>query len=135
MFSSVTIVKVEGYDAGSNLPVFSKTYTTAGTLASAGLLQERQVAALVRYTTDAVTSRNHPVYLFSYYHGIAATSGAGTPDLPTPTQKTALTTYAGQWVTGFSDGTTTHKRAGPNGAVAQSGACEDNLTHRDFPRR
>lgn len=135
LFATVTITKAEGYAAGSNLPVFTKTYTTVGTLASAGLVQERQVAALVRYTTDAVTSRNHPVYLFSYYHGIAADSSAGNVDNVTPTQKTALTTYAGLWVAGFSDGTNTHKRAGPNGAVALTGACELNLTHRDFPRR
>jgi hypothetical protein len=132
LFPNATITKAEGYAAGSNLPAASKTYTTVGTLTNAGLLQERQVAALVRYATDAVTSRNHPVYLFNYYHGASADSAH--TDQVTPTEITALTNYAAAWISGFSDGTTTHKRAGPNGAVALTGACELYLTHRDFPR-
>lgn len=132
--STVTITKAEGYAAGSDIPVASKTYSLAGTGTPGGAAQERQVALLARWTTDAVTSRNHPVYLFSYYHGANMSTVGGHSDEPDGTQKGAVTTYATAWVTGFSDGTTTHKRAGPNGAVALTGACETYLTHRDFPR-
>jgi hypothetical protein len=130
--TTITIVRADGYAAGSNLPARTKTYTTAGTKAISGIQQERQVAALIRFTTDAVTSRNHPVYLFNYYHGTEALSS--DVDKCDSTALGIYSTYATQWITGFSDGTTTHKRAGPNGAVALTGACETYLTHRDFPR-
>jgi hypothetical protein len=133
--SQVTIVKADGYAADSDIPVRTKTYTTAGTGTPGGALQERQVAALARWTTDAVTVRNHPIYLFSYYHAANMSTVGGHQDEVDATQKGAITTYATAWVTGFSDGTTTHKRAGPRGAVALTGACELYLTHRDFPRR
>lgn len=130
--TTITITRADGYAAGSNLPARTKLYTTAGTKSISGVQQERQVAALVRFTTDAVTTRNHPVYLFNYYHGTEALSA--DPDSVDTTARTAYTTYATSWVSGFSDGTTTHKRAGPNGAVALTGAAEQYLTHRDFPR-
>jgi hypothetical protein len=132
LLSAVTIVQADGYAAGSNLPAATKTYTTAGTKSATGVQMERQVAALVRYTTDARTIRNHPVYLFNYYHAAEGTSGS--PDTLVTTAATAYNTYAAAWISGFSDGTTTHKRAGPNGAVALTGAAETYLTHRDFPR-
>jgi hypothetical protein len=93
-------------------------------------------AALVRYTTTQRTSKNHPIYLFNYYHGVYradAASASQYDDLQTG-QGTAMTTYAGSWVTGFSDGTNAYKKAGPRGAVAQSGAAESKITHRDFLR-
>lgn len=131
---AVTITKVEGYLADSNLPVSSKTYTTVGTLTTAANIpQERQVAVLARWTTDQKTKRNHPIYLFSYFHGAYAQASPNA-DKPDTAQTTAVTAYATAWVTGFSDGTTTHQRGGPRGAAALTGACETYLTHRDFPR-
>jgi hypothetical protein len=130
-----TITLVEGYAPGSNLPAASKTYTTVGTgsFSGTGARQERQVAALVKFTTDAKTKRNHPVYLFNYYH--AAYMSTSVLDTVSTALSGALNTYAGQWISGFSDGAVTHNRCGPNGAVALTGATETYLTHRDFPRR
>lgn len=126
-------MQADGYPAGSDIPAATKTYTTTGTAAVTGIGQERQVCSLARYTTTAKTSRNHPVYLFNYYHG--AQMSSSVPDDIDTSARTLITTYATAWVSGFSDGTTTHSRAGPNGATAVSGACELFLTHRDFPRR
>lgn len=131
--SSVTIVSAVGYAAGSTVSAHSKSYTTAGTLSAAGVPQmPGDVAALVRWATAARTTKMHPVYLFSYFH--AALQDSTDVDKVNATQKTALDTYATAWITGFSDGTNTYTRAGPNGAAATARITEQYLTHRDFPR-
>lgn len=123
-----------GYDAGSDLPIFTKAYTTAGTNAGgAGALSvPLEVSALIRYATTQRTSKNHPIYLFNYMRGVKINSGSNRELLDT-TFKGRVSTYAAAWVTGFSDGTTIHHRAGPNGAVAQSQVVGTYVTHRDFP--
>jgi hypothetical protein len=77
--------------------------------------------------------RNHPIYLFNYYHGIKAYA-ASDIDTLTPQQITLFNAYADDWLAGFSDGTNTYVRAGPNGATATARLVEPDLTHRDFPR-
>lgn len=130
--NSVSIVETIGYAAGSDVPVFSKTYATVGTMTiTSQLRQAGQVAALIRYSTTARTSKNHPVYLFNYYHGVFAPSS--DQDKLHTTQRSAMQTYAAAWISGFSDGTHTEVRAGPNGATAVGSLVEEYLTHRDFP--
>lgn len=132
--SSVQIVAGTAYAAGSEVPVASKTYSTngSGTFTSAQS-NPGDVAALVRYATAARSSKNHPVYLFNYYHG--AWSVSGNADVINVNQKSAMSLYAGRWISpGFSDGTTSYTRAGPNGAAATGAIVEDFLTHRDLPR-
>ena len=128
------IVETLGYSAGSDVPVFSKNYTTAGTFSvGTGLLTPGDCAALVRYSTTARTTKNHPVYLFNYYHSPVVASAA-LPDTLDSSYVTALAAYATAWISGFSDGTMTAVRAGPNGATAISRLVETSVTHRDFPR-
>jgi hypothetical protein len=95
--------------------------------------QAGEVAALVRYATDARTTKNHPIYCFNYYHGTYAHTGEGDGDLLSAAQKTALEAYAAAWVAGYSDGTHTLVRCSPNGAVCRDPIVEEYLTHRDFP--
>lgn len=131
--TGITIVETVGYAAGSEVPVFSKTYSTAGTGAfGTGTLMPGDVAALVRFSTTARSVKNHPVYLANYYHG--AYNATGQPDTLNAAEKTALDSYAAAWISGFSDGTTTYVRAGPNGATATGYITKPLLTHRDFPR-
>jgi hypothetical protein len=131
----VTIVETIGYAAGSDVPVFTRAYSTVGTGSFTNTTAAPgEVAALVRYSTTARTPKNHPVYLFNYYHGVGWDSVEGVVDELGPDQKTAIATYATAWITGFSDGTITAVRAGPNGATATGSLVEDFLTHRDFPR-
>ena len=132
--SDQTITRAIGYAAGSDVPVSSKTYALTGTLTVAGLQQAGEVAALARYATAQRTSKNHPIYLFNYWHGVRANSTAGHIDEVTPTQLTAMSTYMNSWISGFSDGTTVYNRAGPNGAVATGALIETLMTHHDFPR-
>lgn len=139
--SDVTIIQATGYDAASATAtnphgdaVFTKVYTTAGT-GTWDATHERapgDCAALIRYSTPARSTKNHPVYLFNYYHGVHMNSGGG--DALATDQRAAMDTYAGLWTTGFTDGTTPRERCGPRGAVATAGATKTNITHRDFPQ-
>lgn len=130
---AVTIVAAYGYAAGSEVPVASWTGSLAGSFAVTGTQGPGDTAALIRYATTARSSKNHPIYLFNYYHApdIQATPNQ---DLITTSQRTALGTYAGAWISGFSDGTITCVRAGPNGATATGSLVEQYVTHRDLPR-
>lgn len=131
--STVTITGYTGYAAGSEVPVYAATPSIAGTLTpTANIPAVGDAAILLRYATAARTAKNHPVYLFNYFHG-AQTSTAGG-DLPFSTQKTSVGTFGTSWISGFSDGTNTYVRAGPNGATATGSVVETYLTHRDFPR-
>ena len=133
--ASMTIVEAVGYAAGSDVPVFSKSYSLTGTgsFDSSDVYCPGDVAALVKYNTTARTSKNHPIYLFNYYHGCFYEASTG-PNTVSVQQKAYFDGYAAQWITGFSDGSLTLVRAGPNGATATSRTTEPYLTHRDFPR-
>lgn len=134
--STHTIVAAVGYNAGSDLPVASKTYSTAGTFTLAGsdLWMPDVMAYLMRWSTTARTSKNHPVYLFSYFHGVRRDSSGDINAIQT-TQVSAYNTYCTAWVTGFSDGSITAVRAGPNGATGSADLRSGTTyaTHRDFP--
>jgi hypothetical protein len=131
--SYVTIVGTVGYAAGSDVPIFNKTYSLAGTNGVSAQTLPGEVCALGRWSTTARTGKNHPIYLFSYWHGVESSSGANRETL-NGTQQASMNTYGANWVTGFSDGTLTLVRAGPNGATGTGYVTEGTLTHRDFPR-
>jgi hypothetical protein len=116
------------------VPVFAKTYSTVGTGVFASTTQTPgDCAAVVRYATAVRTAKNHPVYLFNYYHG--AYNAAGAPDTLAAAQLGQIQTYVNVWIgAGFSDGTTSYNRAGPNGATATGVLVEPMISHRDLPR-
>lgn len=130
-----TIVEALGYAAGSEVPVATKTYSIAGTLAGTGTsnLTPGEVAALVRYSTAARSTKNHPIYCFNYYHAPFIEESNAWRDSLWANTKTALGTYAAAWISGFSDGTITAVRASPAGHVATGQIVEEYATHRDFP--
>lgn len=135
IFDATVIVEALGYLAGSDVAVSTKNYSTAGTLTAVGgnCFATGEVAALVRWSTAAKSTKNHPIYGFSYYHGALVGPSATTCDSLDANQKAAMLTYATQWVTGFSDGSITCKRATPAGHVATGQIVEEYVTHRDFP--
>jgi hypothetical protein len=133
--STNTIVEALGYAAGSDVPVATKVYSLAGTsaVATGHIGVPGEVAGLTRYSTAARSTKNHPIYLFNYYHGVQVNSLVST-DLLDASVKAAMDTYAGAWLTGFSDGgSVTAVRASPNGAAATGHLVEEYVTHRDFP--
>jgi hypothetical protein len=131
--AATTITEVLYYAPGSEVAVWTRAYSTVGTYATTTGTAPGDCAALVRYTTSQRTSKNHPLYLFNYYHGVVC-AGYPNQDNVAATQQTAYGTYANSWVSGFSDGVTTYKKAGPEGAVATGYLVETAVTHRDFPR-
>lgn len=130
----VTIVEALGYPAGTDVAAHTKSYSTTGTYSTAGTDRQApgECAALVRWSTSARSLKNHPIYLFKYYHSIYYDNSLNQDTL-SPTQKTALGTYANAWVTGFSDGTVTHHLTSPQGHDATGYTVGEYITHRDFP--
>jgi hypothetical protein len=92
------------------------------------------VAAIARYSTAYRSTKNHPIYLFNYFHTFGVQSNASWADALNSDQKALLNTYCNLWITGISDGTSTHHRSGPTGHLATGLLLVDNLTHRDLPR-
>lgn len=129
-----TIIEAVGYDAGSDVPTHSKTYTQAGTAAptTGEAIAPLEVVTLWRFTTTQRTTKNHPVYLFKYMHN-QIISRSTNPELVVSGRRTFQTAVCADLIAGHTTGGTTYKLAGPHGAVAQTGACEQYFTHRDFP--
>jgi hypothetical protein len=131
--AATVIVAAIGYAAGSDSPVSSKTYSLSGTNPLSGSQMPGESVALLRWATAARSTKNHPIYLFNYFHSAMRAASPTTTDTLHPTQRSAIDTYAAAWIAGFSDGTLTLKRAGPNGANATGSFTEEFFTHRDFP--
>lgn len=138
--SAVTIVQATGYDSASATPtnphgdaVWSKLYAEAGTFvpAEGDELCPGDCVGMLRYATLARSSKNHPVYLFNYYHR-AYRAGGSADDIATDWEST-IADQGADWIAGFSDGSTTHQRCGPHGAVAISYSVDEHIRHRDLP--
>jgi hypothetical protein len=133
--SHITITEALGYAAGSDVPVATKTYSLAGTMTvgGTGVGAPLTDAVLGRWSTAARSTKNHPIYLFNYFHGAVVDNTVLGFDKVWATQVTAVSTYITAWITGFSDGSITAVRASPNGAAATGSLVEEYVTHRDFP--
>lgn len=132
--SYTDIVQVDLYDAGSDVPVYTKSYSAAGTASTTGgNPTPGDTAALLRFSTTQRTSKNHPIYLFNYYHS-ALYSIADGADVQQANQKASLEAWGQALVDGITVSGVVYKKAGPNGAVAQARFVEPYLTHRDFRR-
>lgn len=140
---SVRIIRSIGHKAGVKPRDFFHDYlalsaSVAGTLAlqAANVPGPGDAASWVRWPTDQFTERGKPIYLRSYFHHVAHGNVDATCDTLSTTMKTALETYATAWNTGFSDGTTTHARSGPNGAVGLTPVLASQyVTTRTLERR
>ena len=131
--SNCSIVEFIQYDAGSDVPVATNAVSVAGTLSMSGKEHcTSDSCGLIRFSTSQRTSKNHPIYLFKYMHGVVITAGdAG--DTVNSTLKTRYDNYANDIVAGFSDGTSTRHITGPQGAVAIGQTVSPYVHHRDFP--
>jgi hypothetical protein len=132
--SDVSIVEAVGYAAGSEVPVYTEAFSVAGTMStSTSIAAPGDTAAVVRYATTARSSKNHPIYLYNYYHGARVPNTGG--DSLWATQVTNLAAFASNWISpGYSDGTNSYVRAGPNGATATGELVPSLITHRDLRR-
>jgi hypothetical protein len=133
--SGHVITLAEGYAAGSDVPVFTQVYNIPGTYVTGGNDRNTPlgVAMLVRWSTAARSVKNHPIYLFSYIRGGQYDNSVAGYDKLSLGQKANVAAYATSWISGFSDGAITAKRASPSAHVATGQVVEEYLTHRDFP--
>jgi len=133
--SAYQIVNALGYAPGSDVSVASKAYTTNGTLNNtAGTACPGECAMLLRMATTKKSTKNHPVYVFSYFHGVLSDLVSSNADNVWTTQKTALETYGNAWLNGITVGARTYKRTTPDGHATTGRLGEAYVTHRDFPR-
>lgn len=133
--SYISIVEALGYPAGTDVASRTKTYAVAGTFSppANSFRMPGEVAALARFSTAARSTKNHPIYLFKYYHGVYG-NNFDAVDVLLPNQRTAIGTYASSWVgAGFSDGTVSHKITSPQGHDGTGQLVDTYVTHRDFP--
>lgn len=132
--SYVKVHSAVGYGPSSDVPVYTKSYGDASCTASwDGDPQAAEVVALGKWTTAKRSSKNHPVYLFQYWHAVFTTS-ATTLNTLEADQKAALEAYMADWIAGITDGAHDHHRTGPDGTLALVGSVDTYVTHRDFPR-
>lgn len=128
------IVETVGYAGGSEIPVFTKSYSLDGTGTFTGFASATgDTVALIRYSTADRSSKNHPIYCFNYYHGVGTSGVFATKDTLIASQATAMGIYAADWIAGFSDGTNTYIRSRPDGGHCTGSFVEPLLTHRDLP--
>lgn len=130
----VGINEIHGYEPGSQAFVATKSYNTdLGTLSTTGGTQvPGDCAAVLRMATTKRSTKNHPVYVFSYYHGVFRNSSA-TADELLPAQMNALAGYADDWLNGITIGGRTYVRTTPDGHVTTGHAVSNYIGHRDFP--
>jgi len=128
-----SIVEYTQYDSGSDVPVASNAVSVAGTLATTGRqFTPSDCAACLRFATAARTSKNHPIYLFKYFHAPMIDTGSDGESI-TSTQKTRIDSFGSDCVAGFNDGTSVRHITGPHGASATGYFTHPYITHRDFP--
>ncbi len=128
-----TLVSTTAYNPGSFLPVYTKAYGSAGTYTDTTNPQAPgEACCLVRFTTTQRTSKNHPIYLFKWFHGMQ-TNGLTAPDVLRSGIQTTAQGNINTLVAGLSDGTLTRFYCGPFGAVGQAGTVNTNLHIREFP--
>ena len=126
------LVQAVGYDDTGLVSVFSKDYAGTCTFSGSGEEQQSsQVAALAKWTTAKRSTKNHPVYLFNYFHGVVCHPDTSM-DYLLAAQRAAMDAYLADWIAGITDGTNDHKRVGPDGTAVIDAAVEQYVTHRDF---
>lgn len=133
--SNVTIIAAHGYAPGSEVAVANKTYSLAGTLASSGASSTPgECAAVLRMATTKRSTKNHTVYVFSYYHQATYSTAGGDANTLLTAQRNAIDAYATTWMNGHTVGGRSFKRTTPDGAATTGHAVDAFIGHRDFPR-
>jgi hypothetical protein len=130
-----TIVECRGYAPGSGVALATKTFSTVGTLTTTNrAATPGETAAVCRWATTKKSAKNHPVFVFSYYHPGHLDSASGNPDTLFAAQKTAIEGYADSWKNGLSIGGRTYIRTTPDGHLVTGRLVSSYVGHRDFPR-
>jgi hypothetical protein len=129
-----TIVEYTQYDPGSDVPVRTASVSVAGTLPlTGGNKCPSDATSMLRFSTSQRTSKNHPIYLFKYFHACLSDSSTNG-DFLQSTLSSRLDSFGNDVVAGFNDGTSVRNVTGPYGAVAIGHLNDGYVNHRDFPK-
>jgi hypothetical protein len=133
--TTVSFVAAHGYGPASDVALANAVLTGTGSMAITGTVPLPGDAALVvRHATTKRSTKNHTVYVFSYYHGVRQASAATNGDQAWGTQYNALDTSSGVWNTGFTVGGRVFKRTTPDGHAVTGRVTDPHIGHRDFLR-
>lgn len=132
--ATVHIVEALGYEPGSDVAVASKAYTLAGTHVETGaVVCPGDCASVLRMATTKRSVKNHPVYVFSYFHSTEIIPATSSDEIA-PGLKTAIETYGQSWLDGIAvAGLRSFQRTTPDGAATTGRFVEPYVGHRDFP--
>jgi hypothetical protein len=84
--------------------------------------------------TTKLSTKNHPVYVYSYFHEALYLGSSSDADTLHASQKTAIETYGDAWKNGITVGARVYKRTTPDGHATTGRFVEPFISHRDFPR-
>jgi hypothetical protein len=133
--SDMHVTDVFGYAPGSEVAVATKTYAAAGTYGgSGGTATPGECCAILRMATTKKSTKNHTVYVFSYYHRALWQTASASSDTLATTQKTAIEGYAQDWLTGITVAGRAYHRTTPDGHLTTGRQVDQWIGHRDFPR-
>jgi hypothetical protein len=132
--TDVTFVDAVCYDSGSDVPVYTHTYSASGSYSPGSEVRmPGDCAGIVRMSTDARSTKNHPIYLYKFCRAVYREVGA-TFDTWSTFQSAHWKSLIDNWIAGLSDGAHTLTLADAKGLGAVSSLIEPLITHRDFPR-
>lgn len=130
-----TIIAAHGYTPSSGVAVATKAYTQAGLMSITGtVLLPGDCALVLRMATTKMSTKNHPVYVFSYFHDVLQNNSTFVGDVANASQKGFVQDLGDAWHTGITVGARDYKRTTPDGALTTGALAETYIGHRDFPR-
>lgn len=133
--ANTSIVAAHGYAPGSEVAIHNETLSIAGTHTPTGVVELPGDCALVlRQATTKKSSKNHTVYVFSYFHGVLGDTALGSPDNAVADQIASVQALGDAWKNGFTAGGRTYKRTTPTGQLVVGASVDPYIGHRDFPR-
>jgi hypothetical protein len=131
----IHIVGAHGYAPGSDVAIANKVYNTAGTAVTTnGVGAPGDCAAVLKMATTKQSTKNHVVFVFSYWHAVMLSYTAGTGDDILASQKTAYDNYGNDLLNGITVSGRTYKRTTPDGHATTGRTVSPFIGHRDFPR-
>jgi len=130
-----TIVRAHGMAPGSDVAIATKNYSLTGLFGNSARTGTPGDCALVlRQATTKTSSKNHTVYVFSYFHGALVASNDVYVDPAIAAQSGALLALGTGWLTGITVGARVYKRTTPDGHLVTGATVSPYISHRDFPR-
>lgn len=128
--TSTTIISGHGYAPGSEVPVANRALSSAGT--KSGVLAPGDCANVLRMATTKRSTKNHTVYVFSYYHGVVIGGTTGTRDYCASDQLAAVQAIGDAMHAGITVGGRVFKRTTPDGHATTGAQALPFIGHRDF---